>query len=240
MRSPVIPAGKISLVCELLLEGANPAAVEPFAETIGDGPSELDVDAIDDLSQELRDRHEALRAGPGSPDPDEFEGQLGARVHSLLTQLGVDETALDSPGFWAYLSTRYFWWFVAWRHRITITSGNYSKFRTYVDGTSPAECVMLRAYLRARLVHEPGAEDPYQLASAVPKGADFWRSHVLRVKTGTSPALTRALTEHQVSDRMATDDLRRLAKKLNRTWSNVVLHVYDDEDARSLLRDLAD
>lgn len=240
MRSPVIPAGKISLVCELLLEGAYPAAVEPFAETTGDGPFELDVDAIDDLSEELRNRHESLGVRSGASDADEFEGQLGARIHSLLTELGVDETTLDSPGFWAYLSTRYFWWFVVWRHRVTVTSGSYSKFRTYVDGTSPAECVLLRAYLRARLVHEPRAEDPYHLATAIPKGADFWRSHVLRVKTGSSPALTRALTERQAADRMATDDLRRLAKKLNRTWSNVVLHVYDDEDARNLLRDLAD
>lgn len=239
MRVPILSAAKVPTVCESLIGGARSDFVEQHVDLMGDG-LDLDVDRIADASDEFRKAHDVAAAGRGSSDPDRLEGEFGARVHALLSELAVEAPALDSPGFWAYLGTRHFWWFVTWRHPGPFASGPYSNYRRYVDGLNPAECVPLRAYIRARLVFDPRSNDPYGLVSAVPRGADFWRSHVLRVRTGTSPAIARAFARRQAEDRMGTDDLRAFARRLNRQWSNLVLHGYDEDDARRLLDELAD
>lgn len=237
MKVPIIPATKVAETCDLLFGGASQAVVDEAAELIGEG-AELDVDRIDDVSTELRHIHGELLSSARPVDPDQFEGTVGAHLHRTLEDLAIDVTALDSPGFWAFLGTRYFWWFISWRHAATLTSGVYPNYRKYVDGTNAAECVVLRAYLRARLVYEPAADEPYRLTSSVPRGADFWRSHVLRVRTSSSPVLTRSFAIRQTTDRLGTDELRSFAKRLNRTWTNVVLHTYDADDAEALLNDL--
>jgi len=79
----------------------------------------------------------------------------------------------------------------------------------------------------------------YSLAWAIPKGSDFWRSHILRVKTGSAPTVARAFANRQVVSRLETDSLRELASRLNRTWSNVVLHLYSEAEATKLLDELA-
>ncbi len=79
-----------------------------------------------------------------------------------------------------------------------------------------------------------------ELAGAIPKGTDFWRSHVLRVRTGTAPPVTRALVRSHREERLPTDDLRDLARRLNRTWTNVTLHGYGDDESDLLIAELRD
>jgi hypothetical protein len=84
-------------------------------------------------------------------------------------------------------------------------------------------------YLRAKAV-----EADMSLASAVTRGTDFWRSHVIRVKTGSTPDLARAVTEQQRDDHMTVGPLREYAKRINRRWSNQVIYVLDADECRAL------
>ena len=82
--------------------------------------------------------------------------------------------------------------------------------------------------------------DDVSLTAGLQHGSDFWRSHVLRVRTGTAPELTRALVEMQKDDdrRLATDPLRAYARRLNRVWTNVNLNLLDKDQASALIEEL--
>jgi hypothetical protein len=95
--------------------------------------------------------------------------------------------------------------------------------------------VILRTFLRGQIALEHGQ---YDLAWAIPKGTDFWRSHIIRVRTGAVPAVSRAFVREQLADRMPSGPLRAYARRLNRLRTNVVLEVFDDDDAESLCREL--
>lgn len=236
MRHLVLPQSTAQQACAALLEDEH-ADVEAFLEWVGTG-IELPTQSIEDLAAELREEHDTYLAGPRAKDKDHFEGIVAARLHSVLEELEVDMTVLDEPGFWGYLSVQYFWWFVTWRQWSTFESRDFGKYRRYVDGTHATECVLLRAYLRGALAHRPNDEDPYALAYGIPDSTDFWRSHVLRVQTGSSPEITQAFASEQMRERMNTDELRTYARRLNRMWTNVVLHTYDETEAAEVVLDL--
>ena len=181
-------------------------------------------------------------AADGSSDPDRTEGRCALLLHAALA--GVDKSVLDDDGFWRYLALRYFWKLVCWRQPAALgENGSLITALRYVDGRHPTECVPTRMYLRAAAVGA-GADDNGtehgEAAHTLRQATDFWRSHVLRVRTATAPALVRAFVKRQREQRLGTERLRELAKAVNRTWSNVALDLYDEEEAAHLLDDLND
>jgi len=200
----------------------------------GMGP-EVDWQQVDAAAEEMT----ALcsRLVPG--DKDAIEGRMAVVLHRALAH--VDHEVLDDDGFWRYLGLKYFWKVICWRQPEALGGkGSPTTALDYVDATKPTDCVLTRMYLRAVAV---GLEDEPQAVSdeaahILPKAADFWRSHILRVRTATAPPLVQAMVAMQRDDRMATTELRRFAKRVNRTWTNVVLNVYDQDEASALLSDL--
>ena len=161
-------------------------------------------------------------------------GMLLASVRiSRMAELPL--AIIDDPGFWRYLSLVHFWWLAQWRHPSAFESNDPALYLRYVDGVLTTECVLSRMYLRAQIAEIDG---DYSLTTAVAQGSDFWRSHILRVSTGASPPLSRALLREQSERRMPTDQARALARDLNRISSNIVLSIYDEEDAAALLTEL--
>ena len=159
-------------------------------------------------------------------DNEAIEAIFSGHVHHAMRDLPV--VALDDPGFWRYLSISDFWWFIARREAKAIKNGNAM---TYVDGGR--ECVPFRMYLRGQAIR---SGDDYSLAGAIPNSTDFWRSHIVRVKTGTAPPLARAFAQLQAEQRMVSDDVRPFAKKVNRLWTNIVFNVWDEPESDALLR----
>jgi hypothetical protein len=175
----------------------------------------------------LQDR---LAAAANELDDDQFEGLIGGQLHSVLRNYDVE--TLDDPGFWAWLATGPLWFFVRWRE-----NPNQRKregYEKYVDGRASQECVPLRMFLRAQAVERDG---DYDLASSIPRGVDFWRSHVLRVRTGAKKELARAIAQEQRDDRLTVKPVREYAKRVNRRWSNQVLHLLNDQESRALALD---
>lgn len=208
----------------------------------GEG-DDLDVTPLEDaqvMIEGLLDREETQDS-----DPDQIEGEAACMLFGAITDAGTDPAALDDPGFWRYVCLAHIWNFAAWRQPAAFAWKRSAEgmpetpasLKSYVDGNRPHECVPVRMYLRVRAL---GGLEYANLASAVREGTDFWRSHILRVKVGEHPPIVRAMVRRQANDetRLLTDDLRELAKDLNRTLTNVVPALLDDDAAEDLVDEL--
>jgi hypothetical protein len=194
----------------------------------GDG-SRVDLDALDAaLAPVLVDLDSHIAANGTGGDKEPLEGRLAAAVYVVLSALPPE--VLDDRGFWNYLAVSRFAAFTRWREADAIDAGNGG---TYFDVARAAEHVPLRLFLRAGAVNGDA-----ELAAGIPKSTDFWRSHVTRVRTGSAVPLATAFAQMQKDDRLATDELRDFARRLNRTWTNVALGLADIDDSTALVAEL--
>jgi len=230
MSYPSISAEALDQIGAARAEGQNPD-ITPAVRWIGPEPA-VDLQPLSTASVELAEQLKAFGARPDKNDKDRFEGESSPSVFQALAHLPVE--ALDDPGFWRWVSVTELWWLAMWREIQSFRKG-WESFRIYVDGKRFSECVALRMFLRGQLMTEAG--DP-SLAGAVSDGTDFWRSHILRVKTSYQPLVAAGLVRQQVASRMMVEELRDYAKRLNRLSSNVLLDMYDRAEAEALLREL--
>ena len=244
-----IAAERITSSIQVDANGTDPARIDDLSEGLGSTVSwwgeepELDTVVLEKARREI----EALIDGhyPERLDPDQVEGRAACVLYRALEHAGQEAAVLDDPGFWRYVGLAHTWNFAVWREPSAFspresadgTREAKESFRPYVDAHIAPMCVPLRMYLRVSalggLQHEP-------LASAVRGGTDFWRSHILRVKAGEHPPIVRAMVRRQADHetRLATDRLRRFAKDLNRTLTNLVPVLLDDNDADALVGEL--
>lgn len=227
MRYPMITMSDCRSLAEKMTNGISPD-VQSSVNWLGAGDA-LELDRIERAAREIGRVWREHRVIDGN-DKDLLEGRVAPVLYSALQEVYVE--VLDDPGFWRYLSMMYFWDFIAWREEKAFERGNYLK---YVDGEKSTECVLIRMYLRVQAL---GGSEYGSMAAEVSKATDLWRSHIIRVRTGTAPPLTRAFVKRQRDHRLDTPDLREFAKRLNRTWTNVLLNIYDDEEAERLIEEL--
>lgn len=229
MRYPILTRSRCEVLARQLVHGESPPNWELERHWVGSG-QEADLGPISGVMDDMRTQFEARDVTSTDDSPEMFEGRFAGDVHRALRDLPVE--ALDDPGFWRHLSLVQFWWFVAIREKAAIARGNVM---TYVDGGK--ECVPLRMFLRAQAIRD---DEDYSLAGALPRSGDFWRSHVLRVKTGTAPALARSFAKLQREKAMTSTEVRPFARRINRLWSNVVFHLWDEAECDQLLSELYD
>jgi hypothetical protein len=224
------PSISVDVVGENLddLKTGKVADLMRFAKQAGDGPA-IDLTELERSAVEIRGDLDDHIAGKSDLDDDQFEGESAAKLHQATKDLSVE--VLDDPGFWAYLATGPLWFFTKWRE--DPTKRNTETYHSYVDGTKADACVPLRMFLRAQAIELDG---DYSLASAISAGVDFWRSHVLRVRTGGKRDLARAVAIEQRDDRMTVDPVREYAKRINRRWSNQVIYVLDEADCQEIAK----
>ena len=201
--------------------------------TIGSTDSKpIDLSRIEKVAAEAeRIARSPEMATASSRELERVESELCGPVHAALCTHPTE--VLDDQRFWRYLAVRYFGEFIVWRESRALINGNISK---YFVASSGVESLPLRLYLRGQAVIS--SSDTYELASAVPAGTDFWRSHVLRVRTGRTTPLARSLAEMQSKERLATTPLRQLARLINRMWANVLLSEYQAQDSAKLIAQL--
>jgi hypothetical protein len=227
MRYRVLTIAQTHEIVELLVAGED-FGTDAVALERGDG-EQLDVGPLLDIVEVFRER---LSECGSSVDTEHFEGQLAAALHPWFSSIPIE--VLDDPGFWRYLAVKYFWWFTAHRESDPIARGNFTNL---VDATLPAEQIPLRLYLRTRAIDVDG---DVQLAGALAHSTDFWRSHINRVRLGSAPVVARVFAEAKLADtkgRLSTNPLRRVARRLNRTWANTNLDIYEREDALHLIQE---
>jgi hypothetical protein len=227
MQYQTISSGAIAEHLDDLIDGRFDDLIS-HAVAFGSGApfdtAPLDA-AIDDIRSALDERLAATTAP--DLDEDQFEGAMSIRLFEALSDCPVE--MLDDPSFWAYLAAGPLWFFVRWRENPDKRQRDV--YQEYLDGRVNHACVPLRMFLRAQAV--AAAAGP-SLAADVTKGTDFWRSHIIRVKTGAMPDLARAVTAQQRDARMTVRPLREYAKRINRRWSNQVIYVLDDDECKEI------
>ena len=239
MRYPTITLSRCRTLALRMRKGGF-INIEPYVHwrVIG---RDLDLTSIKQVAEHI-DSELERNITEYSSDKGLYEGKAALYLYNAIKD--IDISILDNPGFWRYLSLKYFWNFIKWREEAACdprkdNEENYKKrrdnFLKYIVSENSTESVLTRMFLRVRALG--GSEDGH-LASALPRSTDFWRSHVIRVRTGTAPSLTRAFVKKQREDPLATPELRQFARRLNRTWTNLLLNIYDDEEAASLIEDL--
>lgn len=231
MRYPTLTIGHLETMIAERAKGSETNG-EQYVVWRGVGES-VSFEALDLIVGALRAELDHRGSDPAlTSDKEPFEGQLALAIFGELDSLPVE--VLDDPGFWRFLAITRFWWFVEWRESEPLARGNVL---TYVDGRRNSETIPLRLYLRAKAVATSG--DP-QLAKELTKCTDFWRSHILRVRTGSAPPLAAAFAEMQKNSdtRLSTKPLRSFARRVNRLWTNVQLSVYDSKQAAQVIEEL--
>lgn len=229
-RYPTVPRGtSIQLAAEFLRSGVRHLRSDEI-QWQGAGP-EVDLAdwqrfaaVVPRLIEKYEDEH-------GDKDRDLLEGQLAGYLHRSLR--GLPAQVLDDPGFWRYVTFVDLWPFVVWRETERFDKGPNTYIK-YVDAINPTECVATRMFLRGHAVRD---RDDYSLA-VMPKATDFYRSHVLRVSVGSAPPVARAFARQHKTERMATDQLRDFARRLNRHATNLVLPILTDDEAAALIQEL--
>jgi len=230
MRYPTLNTGRTAEIIADLLTGAKPS-VDTDAVWRGDGET-ISFDSLDEVLEMLGGRLDDIGIDPTlTADKEPFEGEVAVAIYPFLSALPIE--VLDDPGFWRYLSVSRFWWFVQWREAAAIERGNVA---TYTDARRNTEQIPLRLFLRVKSVAGSGN---LSLAKDLTKCTDFWRSHVIRVHTATAPPVAAAFAEMQKGNgRLPTTKLRAYARRLNRTWTNVQLGLYDQGHADAIIEEL--
>jgi hypothetical protein len=227
MKYPILTRSTTEALARQMVESGQTPNWELERSWVGSG-QEVDLGPLATAMATMREAFDHREPKAVRDSPEAFEGRFAGEVHRALRDLPIE--ALDDPGFWRFLSLVDFWWFVTVREAPAIGRGNVM---TYVDGGK--ECVPFRMFLRAQSIR---LDDDYALAGAMPKAADFWRSHVLRVKTGTAPPLARSFARLQQDKAMVSDDVRPFARRINRLWTNIVFQGWEEDDCDRLLADL--
>ncbi len=231
MRYPVISLSQCGDLARRRINGTTPQ-IEPA--WIGDG-EDVDIARIERAATEIGELVEAHR---DTSDKDAVEGLAAVKLHAALQPaepdaLGVpDIPVLDDPGFWRFIGLVYLWDFAEWRQPDPFKSGKYMQV---LDARNSAKTIATRMFLR---VASLGGSSHAEAASRVPRGTDLWQSHVLMVRTASAPSIVRQVVNHQIDDRKNRDPLRDFAKQVNGAWTNVLLNLYDDEDAERLISEL--
>lgn len=147
---------------------------------------------------------------------EDFEISACRPFRDFINTLPV-EVMMD-PGYWTYLSLEHFLEVITWRHPGNSDPGNFGVVPTRLH-----ESLLGRLYLRADLVHGTNLVEI--------EGQDLWRSHILRVKIGNSPAMTSAFLTSVERKGLELAVFRDLAKRLTALRSNVCYEVINDSEA---------
>lgn len=227
MKYPVLSHSNLTEIADKRIQDIE-VEVDPYVEWVGSG-EQIDLAPIQSVAASIVSGTDDW--AKGSKDVDKYEGQKSQALYDALSPLPIP--ILDDRGFWRYLSARLFWDFIVWRHPTSFKpDGTYLK---YVDGAVNTESVLVRMFLRAAAL---GGQDTSSLAGGIDEAGDFWRSHIIRVQTGFAPPLARSFAMKQKAGRLTTVPIRAAAKRLNRTWSNVILHMYDEEEASDIVDEI--
>jgi hypothetical protein len=178
---------------------------------------------------------------------DQLEIDATAGVFSAFD--GLPLPALGDVEFWSYCSARYFWGFISLRQRSSILKARGQRvkqmlsedalaaeeesvpLRRYVLGKDHYQ-IPLRLFLRGQAVNGDGAfiED-----NPVEKATDFWRSHILAVRTAAYPSWARPLLGAQSKAKYKIDDQRPAARKINRIRANVSPVLHSEAEAKAIV-----
>lgn len=215
--------------------GENPI-LEEFQRTAGTGDFMSDS-AIKRLGIELRQLKKKFPAKLRERDQEggRFEQLACEIVHRCLACCGPD--VLADFDLWTWIAVVQLADVVEWRFGV---EGRHAKPENYGIGKR-SENLFFRLWLRAELVTDNKAKDPYHLAKTGDQ--DLWRSHILRQGYSNARLVTTALLRLQAGQltakRLTVEGIRELAKRLRRMRANVFFEFLSAAQAEALVLELS-
>jgi hypothetical protein len=217
--------------------GEEPS-VDDYQRVVGDGDF-ISMEPINKIVNEIRKLKknfpEKLKSNR-DPEGGRFEQQACVIVHQYMRN--YDPIVLSDRTFWIWLAIVKFADIVEWRFA---TSGRHANLANYGIG-QPIENLLFRLWLRAEMVKEPKARDPFHLARTGDQ--DLWRSHILRQEYANARLVAKALLRLQAGQlkvkRLTSDGVRELAKRLKRLHANVVFEFLDATQAERMVVEQSD
>lgn len=206
-----------------------------YIEMRGEG-SDFDDSFIPQLQTDIENIRKKYPAELGSKDSEggRFESEASQIVHQLVPKNLAN--AVSDPDFWRYLAIFHFADLVEWRHG---SKENPAHLNNYGIGNTKRN-LLFRMWIRAELSYDELASDPYHLSKVGDK--DLWESHIIGVRTGNARATVRSLMKFLYPQdlkgkcRLKIKEVRHLAKRLTRLRANVLLEVYDEPQALTLVQ----
>lgn len=233
MRYQCMDSTKARRFLELRRENNEPP-LDTFVEAKGLG-IEYPIDKINELRIELLKLKSKYPAELKQRDENggRFEAEACEIVHRCLP---FDPQAFADPHFWTWLAVTQLSEIVEWRHG---GEGRFAALPNYGVG-SRIESLIFRMWLRADLVFDSSAKDPYWLAKRGDQ--DLWRSHILRQGYASVRELAKTLVSFQCpqnGNRLTTDGIRELAKRIRRLRANIMFEFLNPGQLTNILTEQA-
>lgn len=251
MKYPKMTEAEVSrFVTEVLIrDDLSTAVVDNFFEDLGIGGGDLDLSAVERAANDLHQK--CLDIGTFGKSLDQIEISNTVAVFDAFDELPLP--ALGDIEFWSYCSARYFWGFISLRQRSSVIKARSNLVRKLLeesddssgDGEEKPEAlrryvlgrdhyqIPLRLFLRGQAVNGDAA---YITANPVENATDFWRSHILGVRTAAYPSWARPLLAAQSKAKYKIEDQRPAARKINRIRANVSPVLHTEAEAKAIVQ----
>ena len=224
MKIPVLSEQEIGEFVSSMIEGEN---YEPRVAYLG-GEDTLKESDFEELVNSLHKSFSSARKTLGKSQTkrvEQLEVELGAKLRDFFHENNVE--IFYEPGFWSYLSFRCRE-IILWR----LPEKNPNGLKTnFVQKHSPSE--LRNAFLPRVLARSLIVEGEEELEGYIAQ--DFWQSHILRVKTGFSPVLSKQFAKAVLHNKIGVDLQRSAAKRIRSIRSNVLFEILDEQQARELV-----
>lgn len=227
MKRPTVSQSDMHEFVHELRAGSQ---VEPKISMSGEENS-LSTELVEEFVADFKELKDSCSKGlTKSKDKkhSEFEREASPLVVRLLEELPM--SCRFDPGFWSYLSYRVSD-VITWRYPPNEAEGWSKNFvashasSDFVDGFLPR--------LAIKGLIATGSADSTNLTQQ-----DFWRSHILRVKTGFSKNVSQAFAEAVVRDQLVVEKQRSMAKSIRSIRSNVIFEVLNPAQAKAIVDDI--
>lgn len=231
MRYRVLTASDASTYF-LAKRGGTTIEVDSLVRFRGSG-SELDQTFVATLRGSLAALRSSWPDGlKNDKERNAFEASASRLVHSTVPACAE---LLCDPDFWIWFAVVHFQELVEWRYG-SPESG--TKLVNYGIG-SRTENLLYRLWLRAELVLDDDASDPYHLCDA--GQIDFYRSHLFRQGYANVRNFARALIRYQYpyadfsEPKLKISEIRDLVKRLRRLRSNLFVEILPEDECRAVI-----
>jgi len=226
-----------SQVYELLRTGKQVdwSAIERKAPEAA-GSDKLDVTGLKKALSELRKQFPESLPSKSSDGP-KFDALACAEIHS---RLNISDVLASNQSFWAWLSLKYFWDLINWRHKGT---GSFAIVENF-SITKRRHGLLERLWFRAELGKLNHGSDPYQIVKTA-TDRDFWESGIIRPTYSSNRRVASAFIKYQFGvpggrlHLTDPDGVRMLYKRVKRIYATLSLDVLGESDAEKLISDLA-
>jgi hypothetical protein len=224
MKIPTLSQSEMKTFTEARRNGQS---YDPEIVYVG-SDSSLNDDLVSIFVEEVKLALSTVKA-----DTSSTQETLYSNFEQSLTLLSLEffdalpPEAKFTPGFWSFVSSEIANE-VEWRYPPNNKEG-WSK--NFVSSHSPSD--FIDGFLPRIIVRGLIAKDSDKALSL--SGQDFWRSHILRVKTGFSKVVSIAFAEHVVNVSMPVSEQRIVAKRIRSARANVIFEALDSSQAVKML-----